>query len=183
MWCVLYNLFDSFSQTLVSSWLPSDAPKGIELSVDPGTTLREGERLSLVCSLKSSNPAVLEYQWWKNNQTIYEGSKGSRMEIDAVGRQHSGNYKCGARNTLGITESEELAINIQCEWIHGADKRWVCTVHYVCWDLRLPHRHILSEFKCTGYQLLHLFICQTNGVHSMRWTGVANCDNDWTAGY
>nr|XP_020670116.1 B-cell receptor CD22-like isoform X3 [Pogona vitticeps] len=90
-----------------------DAPKGVELRADPGTTLREGEKLSLECLVNSTYPDVLEYQWWKNNDLTNGMIHGSRMNIDPLGGHHSGHYKCGARNGLGTTESEELPIDVQ----------------------------------------------------------------------
>ncbi|KAJ7304038.1 hypothetical protein JRQ81_011558 [Phrynocephalus forsythii] len=90
-----------------------DAPKGVELIADPGTTLREGEKLSLECLVKSSNPAVLELQWWKNNHRTSGRIYGNRMEIGPLGRQHSGRYRCKARNKFGTTESKELTIDVQ----------------------------------------------------------------------
>ncbi|KAJ7304112.1 hypothetical protein JRQ81_011637 [Phrynocephalus forsythii] len=89
------------------------APKGVELIADPGTTLREGGKLSFECIVKSSNPAVLDFEWWKNDHRIDEGINGSQMEIDPVGPQHSGRYGCGASNRLGTTESAELTIDVQ----------------------------------------------------------------------
>nr|XP_020670115.1 B-cell receptor CD22-like isoform X2 [Pogona vitticeps] len=89
------------------------APKGVELRADPGTTLREGEKLSLECLVNSTYPDVLEYQWWKNNDLTNGMIHGSRMNIDPLGGHHSGHYKCGARNGLGTTESEELPIDVQ----------------------------------------------------------------------
>uniref|UniRef100_A0ABM5EQZ9 B-cell receptor CD22-like isoform X1 n=2 Tax=Pogona vitticeps TaxID=103695 RepID=A0ABM5EQZ9_9SAUR len=89
------------------------APKGVQLRADPGPTLREGEKLSLECLVKSSNPVVFEYQWWKDDDRTYEGINGSRMEINPVGRQHSGRYGCGAINALGTSESQELTIHVQ----------------------------------------------------------------------
>uniref|UniRef100_A0ABM5EQZ3 B-cell receptor CD22 n=1 Tax=Pogona vitticeps TaxID=103695 RepID=A0ABM5EQZ3_9SAUR len=90
-----------------------DAPKGVKLRADPGTTLREGEKLSLECLVNSTYPDVLEYQWWKNNDLTNGMMHGSRMNIDPLGGHHSGHYKCGARNGLGTTESEELPIDVQ----------------------------------------------------------------------
>uniref|UniRef100_A0ABM5EQZ1 B-cell receptor CD22 n=1 Tax=Pogona vitticeps TaxID=103695 RepID=A0ABM5EQZ1_9SAUR len=89
------------------------APKGVKLRADPGTTLREGEKLSLECLVNSTYPDVLEYQWWKNNDLTNGMMHGSRMNIDPLGGHHSGHYKCGARNGLGTTESEELPIDVQ----------------------------------------------------------------------
>ncbi|XP_078236409.1 B-cell receptor CD22 isoform X2 [Pogona vitticeps] len=89
------------------------APKPVELRASPGTTLREGETLSLECLVRTSQRAVLEYQWWKDNHLTNGRINESRMTIDPVGRQHSGHYKCGARTTLGTTESNELPIDVQ----------------------------------------------------------------------
>ncbi|KAJ7304039.1 hypothetical protein JRQ81_011559 [Phrynocephalus forsythii] len=88
------------------------APK-VELIADSGTTLREGEKLSLECLVKSSNPADLVYQWWKNDHRIDGGIIWNRMEIDHVGQSQSGRYKCKAKNKVGTTESEELTIDVQ----------------------------------------------------------------------
>ncbi|XP_054855713.1 B-cell receptor CD22-like [Eublepharis macularius] len=89
------------------------APKGVQLIALPGTTIQEGQALSLECTIKSSNPEVYEYCWYKDLQLMYGCQNQSKIEFEAKGDQHSGVYTCEAKNSVGSQKSEELHIDVQ----------------------------------------------------------------------
>ncbi|XP_060132423.1 B-cell receptor CD22-like [Zootoca vivipara] len=85
-------------------------PKRVKLSATPGITVQEGEKLSLACTVNSSNPGVT-YQWYWKDAWKYEWTSPIK-EFDSVGEQDSGVYRCKAENTFGF-DSSELTINVQ----------------------------------------------------------------------
>ncbi|XP_053255628.1 B-cell receptor CD22-like [Podarcis raffonei] len=85
-------------------------PKRVKLSAMPGITVREGEKLSLACTVNNSNPGVT-YQWYWKDMRKYEWMSPIK-EFDSVGEQDSGVYRCTAENTVG-SGSSELTINVQ----------------------------------------------------------------------
>uniref|UniRef100_A0A8D0HM40 Ig-like domain-containing protein n=1 Tax=Sphenodon punctatus TaxID=8508 RepID=A0A8D0HM40_SPHPU len=88
------------------------APKGVQLSVTPNTTVEEGEKLLLECVIESSNPPVSEYRWYKNMQLIYEWQDQS-VTFEAHGDEHSGSYHCEAGNGIGgLSSSKTLMIDV-----------------------------------------------------------------------
>nr|XP_020670129.1 B-cell receptor CD22-like [Pogona vitticeps] len=133
-----------------------DAPKGVELRADPGTTLREGEKLSLECLVNSSYPVVLK--WWRNNHLTNGTIKGSRMEINPVGRQHSGHYKCTARNAVGTTESKELIIDVQYPpdepKIAFSSRTGKEDVALHCWSTANPPITHYEWYKCPALDII-----------------------------
>ncbi|CAI5781255.1 B-cell receptor CD22-like [Podarcis lilfordi] len=86
------------------------SPKRVKLSAMPGITVREGEKLSLACTVNSSNPEVT-YQWYWKDMRKYEW-RSPIKEFEPVGEQDSGVYRCTAENTVG-SGSSELTINVQ----------------------------------------------------------------------
>ncbi|XP_054854875.1 B-cell receptor CD22-like [Eublepharis macularius] len=91
----------------------ADPPKGVQLKAFSRTNIREGEKLSLECTIKSSNPNVSEYCWYKDGLLMYECQNRNKIEFVTKGEQHSGTYKCGAKNSVGMEMSEELRIDVQ----------------------------------------------------------------------
>nr|XP_020670119.1 B-cell receptor CD22-like [Pogona vitticeps] len=142
----------------LSCWLPADAPKPVELRASPGTTLREGETLSLECLVRTSQRAVLEYQWWKDNHLTNGRINESRMAFDPVGRQHSGHYKCGARTTLGTTESNELPIDVQYPpdepKIAFSSRTGKEDVALHCWSTANPPITHYEWYKCPALDII-----------------------------
>ncbi|XP_061452558.1 B-cell receptor CD22-like [Rhineura floridana] len=87
------------------------APPGVNLTATPGIVVREGEKLSLKCTIDRSNPEV-KYQWyWENNRK--PDCTDSKIEWDAVEEQDSGRYRCDAINEIGTVRSETLTIDVQ----------------------------------------------------------------------
>ncbi|KAL8220120.1 UNVERIFIED_CONTAM: hypothetical protein K2H54_039221 [Gekko kuhli] len=90
-----------------------DAPKDVRVIASPGTIIQEGETLSLECTIKSSNPEVSEYLWYKDDQLMYDQPTLNGIEFETKGDRHSGAYRCEAKNGFGSKKSEELRIDVQ----------------------------------------------------------------------
>ncbi|XP_066494921.1 B-cell receptor CD22 [Tiliqua scincoides] len=86
------------------------APRGQELKATPSKTIQEGEKLSLECTVLSSNPPV-QYHWYKDHAESYEW-RGPKIEFNPVEEHHAGTYKCEVANTFGRSE-KEVKIDIQ----------------------------------------------------------------------
>ncbi|KAL8220122.1 UNVERIFIED_CONTAM: hypothetical protein K2H54_039249 [Gekko kuhli] len=89
------------------------APKDVQVIATPGTIIRERERFSLECRIKSSNPEVSEYLWYKDEQLMDDQPKLKKIEFETEGDQHSGAYRCEAKNSVGSKKSEVLSIDVQ----------------------------------------------------------------------
>ncbi|CAF0743366.1 unnamed protein product [Didymodactylos carnosus] len=72
-------------------------------------TIRENQRLSLECTT-DAYPEVEIYQWYKNNQLLYN-SKHSMFIIDRVQKQDHGNYSCLAKNFLKFSNDSQIEMS------------------------------------------------------------------------
>ncbi|XP_065276661.1 B-cell receptor CD22-like [Emys orbicularis] len=88
------------------------APKGVQLNATPGETIREGDRLVLMCMTEGSNPPVFTYNWYKDTQWLHQGQE-QRLEFEAKGDEHSGSYLCQATNEIQTVPSPALRIDVQ----------------------------------------------------------------------
>ncbi|KAH1180007.1 hypothetical protein KIL84_006057 [Mauremys mutica] len=86
------------------------APQGVQVKATPGETIREGDRLVLMCVTKGSNPPVSTYNWYKDSQWLHQGQ---RLEFEAKGDEHSGSYHCEATNEIRTVPSPALRIDVQ----------------------------------------------------------------------
>ncbi|XP_077193038.1 B-cell receptor CD22-like [Paroedura picta] len=89
------------------------APKDVQLISSPGTAIREGETLSMECTCSRSNPEVSEYFWYKDDQLMEEWAKNKNIEFQTERDQHSGAYRCEAKNSVGSEKSKEIHIDVQ----------------------------------------------------------------------
>ncbi|XP_043560124.1 sialoadhesin-like [Chiloscyllium plagiosum] len=115
---VTYSAFaysDKASITLNVSY----APKNVTIRVDKGSglTIREGDKLSLMCT-SNSNPEAM-YSWHKREEEsgetrLINGSKGT-LSFQSITSSDSGFYSCTAANHVGSSKSKTLEIQVQCE--------------------------------------------------------------------
>uniref|UniRef100_A0A3B4WFK0 Cell adhesion molecule 4 n=1 Tax=Seriola lalandi dorsalis TaxID=1841481 RepID=A0A3B4WFK0_SERLL len=70
--------------------------------VPPSGILREGDSLSLTCSV-SGNPLPRNIQWSKINDTLPERAEisGPTFQISRLSQSHNGTYLCQAQNNFG----------------------------------------------------------------------------------
>uniref|UniRef100_A0A8C6TGA2 Cell adhesion molecule 4 n=1 Tax=Neogobius melanostomus TaxID=47308 RepID=A0A8C6TGA2_9GOBI len=71
--------------------------------VPPTGILREGDSLSLTCSV-TGNPLPLNIQWSKINDTLPERAEitGLTFQISRLSQSHNGTYLCQAKNEYGL---------------------------------------------------------------------------------
>ncbi|XP_049426708.1 hemicentin-1-like isoform X1 [Epinephelus fuscoguttatus] len=86
------------------------APKLPSVSVSPSAEIVEGSSVTLTCS-SDANPAA-NYTWYKNNQTLLQGSEGI-YHFTSISSEDSGSYHCMCQNQHGRINSTSLFVNVQ----------------------------------------------------------------------
>lgn len=94
----------------------ADIPKDVKVEAKPGFVVKENTKLTLLCKA-TSHPKVTSFSWTK----VTEGRK---KEIINVNKQQlylsglpsdSGDYSCSATNEIGIGNSSQAKVEVQCE--------------------------------------------------------------------
>ncbi|XP_034279453.1 B-cell receptor CD22-like [Pantherophis guttatus] len=89
------------------------APKGVKVNADPGGAVKEGNKLTLECTVRSSNPPGLSYQWFKDGKIWNDWLPDARREFYSLKETDSGSYSCKAKNDIGSINSGSLTIDVQ----------------------------------------------------------------------
>lgn len=97
--------------------MPSDGPKGV--TVKPLVSvedLKEGDKLTLKCSVDDSNPLVTEFIWHNNNSMLQQTS--ATLTISSVTAGDGGSYYCQADNGIKKEKSNEIPVSVKCKYCH-----------------------------------------------------------------
>ncbi|OQR72546.1 hypothetical protein BIW11_01283 [Tropilaelaps mercedesae] len=95
-----------------------DSPELHKMYID--STLRMGEKVDIMCSLKRGSRPV-SFTWYKDNRPVRAGQDGyqvdelagkSILQIERIERRHIGNYTCGVSNALG-TDSYTVPVVVE----------------------------------------------------------------------
>ncbi|XP_039369213.1 B-cell receptor CD22-like [Mauremys reevesii] len=88
------------------------APTGVRVTAAPGTSLQEGESVTLTCSYTSSLPAPTSYAWYRGDWQL----GGSRREtvMKSITVEQAGEYRCQADNGIGQSLSPPINITVRC---------------------------------------------------------------------
>ena len=97
---------------------PKDAPKPPSVSVSPSAEIVEGSSVNLTCS-SDANPSA-NYTWYKENQTLLQGSEGF-YNFTSISSEDRGIYYCRSENQHGEINSSLVYIDIQCKY-----KTFIC---------------------------------------------------------
>uniref|UniRef100_A0AAZ3P8D8 Ig-like domain-containing protein n=1 Tax=Oncorhynchus tshawytscha TaxID=74940 RepID=A0AAZ3P8D8_ONCTS len=70
--------------------------------IPPPDILREGDSLSLTCSI-TGNPLPRDVQWTRINDTLPERAEisGTTLQVSRLSQSHNGTYLCQAQNNYG----------------------------------------------------------------------------------
>uniref|UniRef100_A0A8C1XC95 Ig-like domain-containing protein n=1 Tax=Cyprinus carpio TaxID=7962 RepID=A0A8C1XC95_CYPCA len=71
--------------------------------------LKEGDKLTLKCSVQRCNPAVYQFMWYKNSQPQHETSQ--TFIISKVTEEDRGSYHCQANNGIKTAKSNSLKVS------------------------------------------------------------------------
>ncbi len=83
-----------------------DAPRNVSVSVNGSGEIVEGDSVTLICS-SDSNPPVLIFIWFKENQS---SSVGSGQSFSAL---QSGRFYCEAHNQHGSQRSDAVTVTVK----------------------------------------------------------------------
>ncbi|XP_059411035.1 B-cell receptor CD22-like [Carassius carassius] len=83
-------------------------PRNVSVSINPSGVIVEGDSVTLSCSSDSNPPA--EINWVKGGTFV---GSGRIYSISKISSDHSGEYKCKSRNTLGEKYSDAVTLNIK----------------------------------------------------------------------
>ncbi|KAI9529206.1 hypothetical protein NQZ68_013513 [Dissostichus eleginoides] len=86
------------------------APKLSSVSVSPSAEIEEGSSVTLTCS-SDANPAA-NYTWYKENQTVFQGTEGS-YKFTSIRSEDRGIYYCKSENQYGVINSTSLFIDVE----------------------------------------------------------------------
>ncbi|XP_033985837.1 sialoadhesin-like [Trematomus bernacchii] len=86
------------------------APKLPSVSVSPSAEIEEGSSVTLTCS-SDANPAA-KYTWYKENQTLFQGTEGS-YHVTSISSEDRGIYYCKSENQYGEINSTSLFVDVQ----------------------------------------------------------------------
>nr|XP_009293431.2 sialoadhesin-like [Danio rerio] len=88
-------------------------PKSVSVSVSGSAVIVSGDSVTLSCS-SNSNPPALNFSRLKDETSV---GSGRIFSISNISSDHSGEYKCRARNKHGEKHSDPVMLNVMCECI------------------------------------------------------------------
>ncbi len=98
--------------------MPSDGPKTVTVTEPQGSIndLKEGDTLTLKCSVKESNPPANQFTWYKNSQVLRHTSE--ILTIINVTADDRGSYHCKANNGIKAAESNKITVSVKCKYFY-----------------------------------------------------------------
>uniref|UniRef100_A0A673BH86 Ig-like domain-containing protein n=1 Tax=Sphaeramia orbicularis TaxID=375764 RepID=A0A673BH86_9TELE len=90
---------------------PVFAPTDPSVSFSPSGEIIEGSSVTLTCT-SDANPPVTNYIWYKRGKNQHQ-SRGQQFVFSFINSSESGSYSCVARNSLGLTMSEYVYIDVK----------------------------------------------------------------------
>lgn len=92
------------------------APVITKLSIEPSTTVQEGENVFIQCSAESNPPPKIILRRKSDNADIESYSARSILRLPSVMFQNGGDYECVAENKFGNSKSE-ITLNVKCKYV------------------------------------------------------------------
>ncbi|KAI9529205.1 hypothetical protein NQZ68_013512 [Dissostichus eleginoides] len=107
-YCTAENMLGRTSESILID--VKYAPKLPSVSVSPSAEIEEGSSVTLTCS-SDANPAA-NYTWYKENQTVFQGTEGS-YNFTSISSEDRGIYYCKSENQYGEIMSSPLSVDVQ----------------------------------------------------------------------
>ncbi|CAM5161744.1 unnamed protein product [Natator depressus] len=87
------------------------APRITEFSIQPSTTVQEGDNVTILCSVESNPPARIVLRRKSDSEDTVLYSEDGVVHISSVTFLNAGNYECEAENALGESKmAAELSV-------------------------------------------------------------------------
>ncbi|XP_051965491.1 B-cell receptor CD22-like isoform X2 [Xyrauchen texanus] len=86
-------------------------PKGVTV-LPSGKDLKEGEKLTLTCSVNDSNPPADMFIWYFNNSEV-QWQTTKELTISSVTPNNMGNYHCEANNGIKTAASNNCWVDVK----------------------------------------------------------------------
>lgn len=75
----------------------------------------QGNKMTLTCDVKRSNPQPHTYVWRLNETDIRQGET-QQYVVERIQPEDRGFYTCSATNTVGTGTSPQIEIEVQCKF-------------------------------------------------------------------
>ncbi|XP_034057083.1 B-cell receptor CD22 [Gymnodraco acuticeps] len=99
--------------TITSNFVRINVTFKPEVEVVSSTSeVKQGDKLTLKCNVKRSNPQPTTYDWSKIGSTI-DGQRTQLYVVERIKPEDKGSYTCTATNTVGTGTSEPLQIIVK----------------------------------------------------------------------
>ncbi|XP_053700127.1 B-cell receptor CD22-like isoform X2 [Synchiropus splendidus] len=74
------------------------------------TSIRQGQKMDLRCTVKRSSPDATSFQWQKDQRDV---SSAQTYTVTSIQPEHAGFYTCTAWNSIGAGTSDPLQIQVE----------------------------------------------------------------------
>lgn len=109
--CEVINLVTKKTEEATVDIIIQGAPVITKLSIEPSTTVQEGDNVSIQCSAESNPPPKIILRRKSDNADIGTSSARSIL-LPSVMFQNGGDYECVAENKYGNSKSE-ITLNVR----------------------------------------------------------------------
>ncbi|NXQ35991.1 VCAM1 protein, partial [Alaudala cheleensis] len=109
--CEAINLVTNKTEKATVNIIVQGAPVITKLSIEPSTTVQEGENVSIQCSAQSNPPPKIILRRKSDNANMGPYSARSIL-LPSVMFQNGGDYECVAENKFGSSKSE-ITLNVK----------------------------------------------------------------------
>ncbi|XP_035758774.1 vascular cell adhesion protein 1 [Egretta garzetta] len=110
--CEVINLVTNKTEKATMDIVIQGAPNITELSIEPSTTVQEGEKVSIQCSAESNPPPKIILRRKSDGADMGPYSEGRTLLLPSVTFLNGGDYECIAENKFGKSK-REITFNVE----------------------------------------------------------------------
>ncbi|XP_050757219.1 vascular cell adhesion protein 1 [Gymnogyps californianus] len=110
--CEVINLVTNKTEKATMDVVIQGAPNIAELSIEPSTTVQEGENVSIQCSAESNPPPKIILRRKTDSADMGPYNEGRILLLPSVTFLNGGDYECVAENKFGKSKSE-ITLNVE----------------------------------------------------------------------